>query len=48
MIVRNQRMTLACMATVEDAAHLDWFHRYLGGGASPWDPRELARGASHH
>ena len=27
------------------AAHLDWFHRYLGGGASPWDPRELARGA---
>jgi dipeptidyl aminopeptidase/acylaminoacyl peptidase len=27
------------------AAHLDWFHRYLGGGASPWDPRGLARGA---
>lgn len=27
------------------AAHLDWFHRYLGGGPSPWDPRELARGA---
>ncbi len=27
------------------AAHLDWFHRYLGGAASPWDPRELARGA---
>jgi len=28
------------------AAHLDWFHRYLGGGASPWDPRELARGGT--
>jgi dipeptidyl aminopeptidase/acylaminoacyl peptidase len=28
------------------AAHLDWFHRYLGGEASPWDPRELARGAA--
>jgi dipeptidyl aminopeptidase/acylaminoacyl peptidase len=27
------------------AAHLDWFHRYLGGGESPFDPRELARGA---
>jgi len=28
------------------AAHLDWFHRYLGGDPSPFDPRELARGAS--
>ena len=26
------------------AAHLDWFHRYLGGDASPLDPRELASG----
>ena len=25
------------------AAHLDWFHRYLGGGPSPWDPIEMAR-----
>jgi dipeptidyl aminopeptidase/acylaminoacyl peptidase len=23
------------------AAHLDWFHRYLGGAASPWDPEEM-------
>jgi dipeptidyl aminopeptidase/acylaminoacyl peptidase len=27
------------------AAHLDWFHRYLGGLPSPFDPRDLARGA---
>ena len=26
------------------AAHLDWFHRYLGGGASPWDPKAMAAG----
>ncbi len=26
------------------AAHLDWFHKYLGGSPSPWDPKELARG----
>jgi dipeptidyl aminopeptidase/acylaminoacyl peptidase len=25
------------------AAHLDWFHRYLGGEPSPWDPKALAR-----
>ncbi|HEV8268888.1 MAG TPA: S9 family peptidase [Thermoanaerobaculia bacterium] len=25
------------------AAHLDWFHRYLGGAPSPWDPKELAK-----
>jgi dipeptidyl aminopeptidase/acylaminoacyl peptidase len=24
-------------------AHLDWFHRYLGGGAAPWDVHEMAR-----
>jgi dipeptidyl aminopeptidase/acylaminoacyl peptidase len=24
------------------AAHLDWFHTYLGGGPSPWDPKDLA------
>jgi dipeptidyl aminopeptidase/acylaminoacyl peptidase len=24
------------------AAHLDWFHRYLGGGPSPWDPVKMA------
>jgi len=24
------------------AAHLDWFHTYLGGGASPLDPKALA------
>ncbi len=28
------------------AAHLDWFHKYLGGSPSPWDPKELARGGS--
>ncbi len=27
------------------AAHLDWFHKYLGGGPSPWDPKALARNA---
>lgn len=27
------------------AAHLDWFHRYLGGAPSPWDPVALAKGA---
>ena len=27
------------------AAHLEWFGRYLGGSASPWDPKELAHGA---
>jgi dipeptidyl aminopeptidase/acylaminoacyl peptidase len=27
------------------AAHLDWFHQYLGGGASPWDPKALVRNA---
>ncbi len=26
------------------AAHLDWFHRWLGGGASPWDPKAMAAG----
>ena len=25
------------------AAHLDWFHRYLGGSASPWDPADLVK-----
>ncbi len=25
------------------AAHLDWFHRYLGGAPSPWDPVEMSR-----
>jgi dipeptidyl aminopeptidase/acylaminoacyl peptidase len=29
------------------AAHLDWFHRYLGGSPSPWDPKELAQGGSY-
>ncbi len=24
-------------------AHLDWFHRYLGGGEAPWDPLKLMR-----
>jgi len=24
-------------------AHLDWFHRYLGGGAAPYDPSDFAR-----
>jgi dipeptidyl aminopeptidase/acylaminoacyl peptidase len=27
------------------AAHLDWFHTYLGGEPSPWDPKALARNA---
>jgi len=26
------------------AAHLDWFHRYLGGAPSPYDVGKLARG----
>ncbi len=26
------------------AAHLDWFHRYLGGDPSPWDPKAMAAG----
>jgi dipeptidyl aminopeptidase/acylaminoacyl peptidase len=27
------------------AAHLDWFHAYLGGEPSPWDPKALASNA---
>jgi dipeptidyl aminopeptidase/acylaminoacyl peptidase len=27
------------------AAHLDWFHTYLGGEPSPWDPKALAGNA---
>ncbi|HYN05500.1 MAG TPA: S9 family peptidase, partial [Vicinamibacteria bacterium] len=27
------------------AAHLDWFHTYLGGAPSPWDPKALAKNA---
>jgi dipeptidyl aminopeptidase/acylaminoacyl peptidase len=23
--------------------HLDWFHRYLGGGPAPWDPEKFLR-----
>jgi dipeptidyl aminopeptidase/acylaminoacyl peptidase len=23
--------------------HLDWFHRWLGGGAAPWDPEKFLR-----
>ncbi len=26
------------------AAHLDWFHRWLGGPPSPWKPEDLAAG----
>src|SRR5271169_488166 len=26
------------------AAHLDWFHRFLGGAASPWNPEDLVSG----
>ncbi len=26
------------------AAHLDWFHRYLGGGPSPYDIKKMVRG----
>ena len=26
------------------SAHLDWFHRYLGGSAAPWDPAALVKG----
>jgi dipeptidyl aminopeptidase/acylaminoacyl peptidase len=25
------------------AAHLDWFHRYLGGDPSPWDVQKMVR-----
>ena len=24
-------------------AHVDWFHRWLGGGAAPWDPEAFLR-----
>ncbi|HPC83327.1 MAG TPA: S9 family peptidase [Thermoanaerobaculaceae bacterium] len=27
-------------------AHLDWFHRHLGGGPAPWDPRKLIEGGT--
>jgi len=27
------------------AAHLDWFHRWLGGAAAPWDPKAIVDGA---
>ncbi len=23
--------------------HLDWFHRWLGGAAAPWEPEKLLR-----
>jgi len=26
------------------AAHLDWFHRFLGGAESPWKPEDLVSG----
>jgi dipeptidyl aminopeptidase/acylaminoacyl peptidase len=26
------------------AAHLDWFHRFLGGAPSPWKPEDLVSG----
>jgi dipeptidyl aminopeptidase/acylaminoacyl peptidase len=25
-------------------AHLDWFHRYLGGAPAPWDPKDIVKG----
>jgi dipeptidyl aminopeptidase/acylaminoacyl peptidase len=28
------------------SAHLDWFHRYLGGSAAPWDPADLVKGGT--
>lgn len=28
------------------AAHLDWFHRYLGGDPSPYDPEAMIRGGA--
>src|SRR5260370_552396 len=27
------------------AAHLDWFHRWLGGAVAPWDPKAIVDGA---
>ena len=24
-------------------SHLEWFHKYLGGGKAPWDSKELSR-----
>lgn len=29
------------------AAHLDWFHRYLGGAPSPYDLEAMIRGRAH-
>ena len=29
------------------AAHLDWFHQYLGGKPSPWSLEDLVRGRAH-
>jgi len=26
-------------------AHLDWFHKYLGGGAPPWTTEQFLRNA---
>jgi hypothetical protein len=23
--------------------HLDWFHRFIGGGEAPWDPEKFLR-----
>lgn len=27
-------------------AHLDWFHRYLGGGAAPYKVEDMVRGTA--
>ncbi len=28
-------------------AHLDWFHRYLGGGPAPWDVEKMVRNMAY-
>jgi len=28
-------------------SHLEWFHKYLGGGKAPWDSKELSRNLAY-
>jgi hypothetical protein len=35
-------VTTTSLEAIHRQANLDWFHTYLGGGPSPWDPKDLA------